>query len=104
MKSKTVGRIGAMGTVLLVVILAGCGGVKGDYTCTGGMLDSLRLESGGKADVSMTFLGQKIEKAGTYTEDGDKVTVVLDGSQSAVFAHSGKTLDGGETYGKCTVK
>ncbi len=103
MTSGTVGRTGIVGTALLVFVLAGCGGVKGDYACQGGLLDSLRLESGGKAYVSMTYLGQKMEKAATYSVDGDKVNVVLDGS-SAVFAHSGKTLDGGDMYGKCTAK
>jgi hypothetical protein len=103
MKSGTIGWNGTIGTLFLVVILLGCGGVEGDYACQGGLLDSLRLESGGKAYVSMTYLGQKTDKAGTYTVDGDKVTVVLEG-QSAVFAHSGKTLDGGEMYGKCSAK
>ena len=93
-----------MGTALLVFVLAGCGGVKGDYACQGGLLDSLRFwNPRGKAYVSMTYLGQKMEKAATYSVDGDKVNVVLDGS-SAVFAHSGKTLDGGDMYGKCTAK
>lgn len=103
MKSKTVGWIGRVGVVFFVMILAGCTNVKGDYACQGGLLDSLRLESGGKAYLSMTYLGQKVDSAGTYTVDGDKVNVVI-GGQTAVFAHSGKTLDGGEMNGKCTAK
>ena len=97
------GWTGIAGVFFLVVVLAGCGGVKGDYTCQGGLMDTLKLESGGKAEMSMTFLGQKVDNSGTYTEDGDKVNLVIDG-RTAVFVHSGKTLDGGETNGKCTAK
>ncbi len=93
----------AVGAGALILILAGCTSVAGDYACSGGMMDRLKLDSGGKADVSMTFLGQKMEKAGTYTVDGDKVNVVIDG-QSAVFNRSGKVLDGGDTNGKCTAQ
>jgi hypothetical protein len=102
MKSKTMGWISGLG-VLLVVVLAGCTNVKGTYACEGGLLDSVRLESGGKAYASMMFLGQRSEKAGTYTVDGDKVNVVLDG-QSTVFTYSKNTLDGGMMVGKCTMK
>ena len=59
--------------------------------------------SSGKADVKETYLGQKIEKTATYTVDGSKVTVMLDG-QSAAFTLSGKTLAGGDTLGTCTAK
>jgi hypothetical protein len=103
MKSGTVGRMGTVGVLFLLVILAGCTGVKGDYTCQGGLLDSLKLESGGKAQMSMTYLGTKMNTAGTYTEDGDKVNLVING-QTAVFVHSGKTLDGGDMNGKCTAQ
>ena len=44
MKSATVGRMGTVGVLFLVAILAGCTGVKGDYICQGGLLDSLKLE------------------------------------------------------------
>jgi hypothetical protein len=77
--------------------------VEGEYACQGGLLDSIKLESGGKADVRETYLGQKMEKTATYTVDGSKVTVVLDG-QSAVFTLSSKTLAGGDTLGTCTAK
>jgi hypothetical protein len=95
----------SVGCVLLTVFLAACTGsrVEGDYACQGGLLDSMKLESGGKADVGETYLGQKIEKVATYTVDGSKVTVMLDG-QSAVFTLSGKTLAGGEMLGTCTAK
>lgn len=87
----------------LTLFLAGCSSVKGDYACQGGLLDNLKLESDGKADVSETLLGQKMEKAATYTVDGNKVNVLLDG-QSAVFTLSGKTLNGGDMLGSCTAK
>jgi hypothetical protein len=91
--------------LLLVAFLASCTGsrVEGEYACLGGLLDSIKLESGGKADVRETYLGQKIEKTATYTVDGSKVTVVLDG-QSAVLTLFGKTLAGGDMLGTCTAK
>jgi hypothetical protein len=90
-----------MGLFFLFAMLAGCGGDKGDYTCKDGLLESLKLKSGGKAYVTMGMFGQKIEKAGTYTVDGDKVNVVIDGD-SMLFTKSGKVLNGGDMFGKCT--
>ncbi len=92
------------GLAFLVLVLAGCNSVKGDYTCDGGLVDSMRLEGGGKAYVTIMFLGQKTEQAGTYAVDGDKVTVTAAPGQSMVFTQSGKTLDGGQMAGKCTMK
>jgi len=92
-----------MGVFSLFAILAGCGGIKGDYMCKDGVLDSLKLNSGGKAYVTLGMFGQKIEKAGTYTVDGDKVNVVVDG-ESMLFTQSGKLLKGGDILGTCTKK
>jgi hypothetical protein len=61
----------------------------------------MKLDSGGKADVREPYLGQKIEKTATYSVDGSKVTVMLDG-QSAVFTLSDKTLAGGDMLCACT--
>jgi hypothetical protein len=89
---------------LLTVVLASCTpGVQGVYACEGSILDAIRLESGGKAYVSATMFGQTSEKAGTYTVDGDKVSIVIDG-ESTVFTLKGKTLDGGGMVGRCTAK
>jgi hypothetical protein len=60
----------------------------------------LRLTSNGKVYATVTFLGQKQEKAGTYEVDGAKVIVKMDPS-ATVFTRSGNTLDGG-INGKCT--
>ena len=98
MKSRLVGA------AFLVLILAGCGGVKGDYACDGGLMDSMRLEGGGKGFATMMLFGQKSEQPVTYTEDGDKVTVTAGPGQAMVFTHSGKVLDGGQMAGKCTLK
>jgi hypothetical protein len=107
MKAASVGSMlpGSAVCLLLGAFLAACTGsrVGGEYGCQGGLLNSIKLESGGKADVRETYLGQKIEKTATYTVDGSKVTVVLDG-QSAVLTLSGKTLDGGDMLGTCTAK
>jgi hypothetical protein len=85
----------------LFAMLAGCGGVKGDYTCKEGVVVSLKLSSGGKAYITMGMFGQNIEKAGTYTVDGDKVNIVVDG-ESMLFTKSGKALNGGGMLGTCT--
>jgi len=103
MKTLTIKWIKCMGVFFLVAILAGCNGVKGDYTCKEGVLVSLKLSSGGKAYVTMGMFGQKIEKAGTYTVDGKKINVVIDG-ESMLFTQSGKTLNGGDIIGTCTKK
>ena len=92
------------GVGLMVLMLAGCNSVKGDYACEGGLMDSMRLEGGGKGFATMMFLGQKTEQPITYTEDGDKVTVTVGPGQSTVFTHAGKVLDGGQMVGKCTLK
>jgi len=105
MKATMLSLMGLVGSALLAVSLAGCPGssVTGEYTCEGGLLDGLRLESGGKAYLTATMFGMKQEKAGTYTVDGDKVNVVING-ESTVFTLTGKTLDGGGLVGKCTLK
>lgn len=101
MRSRIARHIGTLGAALLVVTLAGCGGVEGNYACKDSVLASVQLKSGGKAYVTMAIFGQKIEKGGTYTVDGDKVNIVIDGD-SMLFTASGKTLNGGEMFGKCT--
>jgi hypothetical protein len=94
----------ALLTVLLVVACGG--GVEGKYTYTstvdgekGSM--SLELKSGNKAVWSMESEGISMnEKAeGTYSVDGDKITVTIQGD-SSVFTLKGDTLKGefmGET-------
>jgi len=101
MKSLNMRSIKMVGVLFLLTTLFGCGGVKGDYTCKGGLLDSLQLKSDEKAYVTMLVFGQKMEKAGTYTVDGDKINVIIDG-ESMLFTKSGKALNGGELFGTCT--
>jgi hypothetical protein len=104
MKTRYVELIGTFGCTLLILLLAGCTpNVKGVYTCEGGLLDEIRLESGGKAYVSATMLGQKSERAGTYSVDADKVNIVT-GDDSTMFTLKDKTLDGGSMAGRCTAK
>ena len=103
MRTVTVTAIRFVTCALLILLMAGCSSVKGDYTCEGGLLDSLKLESGDKASASATLLGIKQTHEGTYAVDGSKVTVTLNG-QSTVFTQSGKVLDGGEMVGKCTMQ
>jgi hypothetical protein len=100
---KVVRLFGFVGCALLVLGLAGCTNVKGEYACQGGLLDSLTLESGGKATASATMLGIRQVRTGTYTVDGDKVNVVINGSPTT-FTLTDKTLDGGQLVGKCTLK
>ncbi len=95
---------GVVGSMFMLLLLTGCNSVKGDYTCDGGLMDSMRLEGGGKAYVTIMFLGQKSEQAGTYTVDGDKVTVTIGPGQTTVFTRTDKVLDGGTMVGKCTPK
>lgn len=70
----------------LLLSLSGCGGgLKGTYSgensATGertGFLDSLTFKSGNKLEVA--FMGQT--KPGTYSIDGKRVTVAVDGDDS----------------------
>lgn len=66
--------------------------------------NTLKLTADGHAYVTATLLGERLEKAGTYRLDGDKVIVMIDPPpmpEGTVFTRSGNTLDGGLT-GKCT--
>lgn len=78
--------------------LAGCGGVKGTYTKeekTGDgemMAMTLELKGGDKAVMSMKGGpggAQVMTVEGTYTVDGDKVTVVLAGDKSVFTLKDG---------------
>jgi hypothetical protein len=103
MKTAYANWITRAACALLALSLTGCTpNITGVYTCQGGLLDSLRLESGGKAYATSTFLGIKQEHAGTYTVDGDKVNLLID-QQSTVFTLKDKTLDGGGFVGSCTI-
>lgn len=79
------------------------GSVAGDYTCSDSILDSLKLDSGGKAHATATAFGETRQVDGTYDVQGDKVSLTIDVPtmpQPAVFARSGNTLNGG-TLGTC---
>lgn len=96
---------GLVSSVLLAGALSACGpGVKGEYTCSGGMLEAMRLDSDGKAFLSATnLIGVKQSRTGEYKVEGDKVVITLD-MQPHDFARNGKTLDGGPILGKCTAR
>jgi hypothetical protein len=73
-------------TLALLLSLGGCGGglegtYSGENSETGertGFLDALTFKSGNKLEA--TFMGQT--KPGTYTIDGKRVTVAVDGDSS----------------------
>ena len=89
---------------LLALILFGCSsGVKGVYVCKGGFLDTLNLQSDGKLYATASMFGMKQERVGTYTVDGDRIVMTVNG-ESSVFHRKGKRLDGGELLGLCTLK
>ena len=102
---KTIGcYVGSVVCVLWVALLVGCTpNVKGTYACKGGFLETITLESGGKANVSANLLGVKQSKVGTYTVEDNRVVITLD-MQPHDFTRNGKTLDGGEVLGKCTAQ
>jgi len=93
--------------LLGVLALSACGSagasVTGTYACTDSILDTLRLTSDGKASATATLFGETQTKDGTYQVNGDKVTVTIPAfpAPTAVFTHSGTTLDAG-VNGKCT--
>ena len=101
MKTK---YVSLFGLAVLALVLNGCSNVKGTYACKGGIfLQSITLESGDKATVTGNVFGQIQQKVGTYTVDGDNVTITV-GGQSTPFVHKDKTLDGGELGGTCTLQ
>lgn len=65
MKSRRVGQCGTLGASLLVVTLAGCGGIEVNYACKDGVVPSVKLQSGGKAYVTIVIFGQQVETGGT---------------------------------------
>jgi hypothetical protein len=103
MTIKPFSFLGSAICALLTVVLAACTpNVKGLYICEDSPLDTVKLESGGKAYITATLFGVKSENAGTYTVDDDRV-VVSYGGQSTVFTLKDKTLDAG-VAGKCTAR
>lgn len=97
--------LGLLGLTVLALVLNGCSkNVKGTYNCKGGIfLQSIRLESGDKATVTGNVFGSVQQKVGTYTVDGDNVTITV-GGQATPFILKGTTLDGGEVGGTCTAQ
>ena|SRR5882757_6728558 len=101
MKTKCIGLLGLAG---LALVLTGCSNIKGTYNCKGGIfLQSITLESGDKATVTGNVFGSIQQKPGTYTVDGNTVTITV-GGQPTPFTIKGKTLDGGELGGVCTLQ
>jgi len=109
-RSKTLSRT-LRGTLLaLALLLAGCGGVTGAYSYEeqdpdggGTMKIVLELDSGSKATMTMSgsdglIGGGRMIMDGTYSVDGDKVTVVM-GGDSIVYTRSGDKLVG-EVFGE----
>jgi hypothetical protein len=94
-----------VGLAVLALVLTGCTkNVKGEYACKGGIfLQAIKLESGDKAIVTGNVFGSIQQKPGTYKVDGDNVTITV-GGQSTPFVLKGKTLDGGELGGTCTLQ
>lgn len=104
MRTPSAGLMRFAGCALLTVFLSGCGpNVKGEYACKGGILESIKLESGGKAYVGANMFGVKQSKTGTYAVDGDKVVITI-GMQPQEFTRKGNTLDGGQILGVCTAR
>ena len=90
--------------VVLALALIGCSNVKGTYACKGGIfLQSVSLESDDRAIVTGNVFGSIQQKTGTYKVDGNNVTITV-GGQSTPFILKGKTLDGGELGGTCTLQ
>ena len=93
-----------------LLLSAGAGGARGDprvagnYICTDGRLDALRLTNGGHARLTATLYGRRVERTGTYEAAGRTVTVRVDPPavrSPTVFTWSGATLDAG-VEGRCT--
>ncbi len=102
MKTKFFGTV--VLAVLAVILTACTKNVKGEYACKGGIfLQAIKLESGDRATVTGNVFGSIQQKVGTYTVDGDNVTITV-GGQSTPFVLKGKTLDGGELGGTCTLQ
>ncbi len=96
--------IGLFGLAFLTFVLTGCSNIKGTYNCKGGIfLQSVTLESGDKAIVTGNVFGSIQQKVGTYAVDGNNVTITV-GGQPTPFILKGKTLDGGELGGTCTLQ
>lgn len=80
------------------------GSVTGQYTCTDSVLDAVNLMPGSKARATATLLGETRQVDGSYTVQGDKVTLTVIVPlipPSVVFTKSGNTLNAG-SYGTCT--
>jgi hypothetical protein len=98
-------KFGLLVLAVLALVTAGCTkNVKGDYACKGGIfLQAIKLESGDRATVTGNVFGSIQQKVGTYTVNGDNVTITV-GGQSTPFVLKDKTLDGGELGGTCTLQ
>ena len=95
--------VGSAASSLLALCLTACSGVTGKYDCKGGFLETISLESGGKAVVSANLFGVKQQKTGTYTVNGNEVAITIDMTTNN-FTRDGKTLNGGPVAGTCTAQ
>lgn len=72
--------------------LAACGsGISGDYGGEKCFFNKLAFQDDGK--VYVTFMG--MERAGTYTVDGDKVSITMPDGTNTVFTRNGDILEAG---------
>ena len=88
MKIKCIGLLGLAG---LALVLTGCSNIKGTYNCKGGIfLQSITLESGDKATVTGNVFGSIQQKPGTYTVDGNTVTIIDENVEAIDFSRCEK--------------
>ncbi len=87
-------------TVLLAAALTACGsgGVDGSYTMTEGedaMKDFTLTLDGGEFTLAgpNPMGGEDIEFKGTYTVDGDNISLVMDGEESEAGTVNGDRLE-----------
>jgi hypothetical protein len=100
--NRTAARRSVTGLVIALVafILAGCGGVEGVYEMSekdpAGETVTMSLELKGDKTATFAMRGSdpdsmSLTRSGTYTVDGDKITISIDGD-AQVFTLSGDKL------------
>lgn len=100
--SKNIIRLSALAlvTIMLVALLASCGGPSGTYEATVlGQSMSYTFKGGNKVAIKVTLLGTVTTFEGKYKISGDEITFTFEDSEAKSY-NGTMTFEQGDDYVK----